>query len=100
MLLERFRPSVRRGYRVGRRSRKSTACRCQSVSVGKPVTHTAPSPPGAVVEFDFSLLHIPRTTTGRDFREMSPQPFTPVIRAALWMFGALVSFMAMAIAGR
>ncbi len=31
---------------------------------------------------------------------MSPQPFTPVIRAALWMSGALVSFMAMAIAGR
>jgi drug/metabolite transporter (DMT)-like permease len=31
---------------------------------------------------------------------MSLQPFTPVIRAALWMIGALVSFMAMAIAGR
>jgi drug/metabolite transporter (DMT)-like permease len=31
---------------------------------------------------------------------VSPQPFTPVIRAALWMSGALVSFTAMAIAGR
>jgi len=30
----------------------------------------------------------------------SPQPITPVIRAALWMSGALASFMAMAIAGR
>jgi drug/metabolite transporter (DMT)-like permease len=31
---------------------------------------------------------------------MSPAAFPPAIRAALWMFGALVSFMAMAIAGR
>jgi drug/metabolite transporter (DMT)-like permease len=31
---------------------------------------------------------------------MSQQPLAPVIRAALWMSGALVSFAAMAIAGR
>jgi drug/metabolite transporter (DMT)-like permease len=31
---------------------------------------------------------------------MSPAAFPPAIRAALWMCGALVSFMAMAIAGR
>jgi drug/metabolite transporter (DMT)-like permease len=31
---------------------------------------------------------------------MSPHSYTPVIRAALWMSGALISFMAMAIAGR
>jgi drug/metabolite transporter (DMT)-like permease len=31
---------------------------------------------------------------------MSPAAFQPAIRAALWMSGALVSFMAMAIAGR
>jgi drug/metabolite transporter (DMT)-like permease len=31
---------------------------------------------------------------------MSPAAFPPAIRAALWMSGALVSFMAMAIAGR
>ena len=31
---------------------------------------------------------------------MSPNPFPPAIRAALWMTGALVSFTAMAIAGR
>jgi drug/metabolite transporter (DMT)-like permease len=31
---------------------------------------------------------------------MSPETVTPVVRAALWMSGALVSFMAMAIAGR
>jgi drug/metabolite transporter (DMT)-like permease len=31
---------------------------------------------------------------------MSLRPFTPVLRAALWMAGALISFMAMAIAGR
>src|SRR6476646_5744856 len=31
---------------------------------------------------------------------MSTPRFSPVIRAALWMSGALVSFMAMAIAGR
>ena len=31
---------------------------------------------------------------------MSPETVTPVVRAAFWMSGALVSFMAMAIAGR